>query len=812
MQTSCSARFLLPAYKKPCLSQRTIDVKAALPQLHGRRTWFVAARLRSCPLLGPQKVLACPARAGSCGRAAAGFARASAAAAFGSPRFPQSNESLLQKLPYVDAIVQAVRAQLSKFERIWKKFLPMVSLFFFLSFVNTILDSLKDTLVITAVGGGAHVIPYLTVYAVLPSSIIFLIAFSYASQRFSRPALFNGIVGVFMSFFMLFAFFLYPNYEALHPHVLADSMQQVVPQGLAGLVGMFRNWTFTMFFCMSELWGDVCLSLLFWGLANDTTSINDAPTLYPLFGLGANLAQALAGLLLKVFSNPSTSSSSFQYEMQIFMAVVMGLSVVILGLHHYICKSSESDPVAGSRQADAQLAAAAASAEQRNMRPASTSSTGLANGSSRPINARSNASAEPLHIELQDRIQSNTHASPSGAQANGAHTHLSNGRNSSGTDKLGAPPGLKYANGIESGTANHAASKSQRPLPHAGSTSASMSASTTGGVHVPNEGTNGAARAAGEQSSKKRKPTLKEVVMTLMNSVEIRCLAVMSIAQGLCTSLMEFAWKCHIKLLYPSPADFTGFLGDVAMWTGVVTGSLMLISPILFEKLGWKGVANATPQILLWGGGVFFIGCILFQNSFGTLGAAALASGHALAMLQALVIGGALLYIFSKGAKFSLFKPAEEMVYIGMDEQGRTKGKAAIDVVGAQAGKSGGSVLQQALLILSAGAIHGIMPVLFLVFFVFLHSWMNAVHNLAAVHTFEGHEGKGTRELGGMEGGLVGPPCESTTSSMQPLMGGGSVNGNGSSSNGNSNGGNGVGNGSGGGGMRHAAELSPLKI
>lgn len=57
--------------------------------------------------------------------------------------------------------------------------------------------------------------------------------------------------------------------------------------------------------------------------------------------------------------------------------------------------------------------------------------------------------------------------------------------------------------------------------------------------------------------------------------------------------------------------------------------------------------------------------------------------------------GGALLYVFSKSAKFSLFKPAEEMVYISLDEEGRTKGKAAIDVVGSQAGKSGGSVLQQ---------------------------------------------------------------------------------------------------------------------
>lgn len=54
-----------------------------------------------------------------------------------------------------------------------------------------------------------------------------------------------------------------------------------------------------------------------------------------------------------------------------------------------------------------------------------------------------------------------------------------------------------------------------------------------------------------------------------------------------------------------------------------------------------------------------------------------------------------LLQIFARGAKFAMYKPAEEMVYIGLDEESRTKGKAAIDVVGAQTGKSIGSVLQQ---------------------------------------------------------------------------------------------------------------------
>jgi len=41
----------------------------------------------------------------------------------------------------------------------------------------------------------------------------------------------------------------------------------------------------------------------------------------------------------------------------------------------------------------------------------------------------------------------------------------------------------------------------------------------------------------------------------------------------------------------------------------------------------------------------------------------------AAAGLQALVVAGSLLYVFSKGAKFSLFKPAEEMVSAASPKQ-----------------------------------------------------------------------------------------------------------------------------------------------
>jgi hypothetical protein len=72
-----------------------------------------------------------------------------------------------------------------------------------------------------------QVIPYLTVYAVLPSSLGFLLAYSYASQRLARPALFNAIVAGFMAFFVVFAFGLYPHHATLHPHDFADALLQV---------------------------------------------------------------------------------------------------------------------------------------------------------------------------------------------------------------------------------------------------------------------------------------------------------------------------------------------------------------------------------------------------------------------------------------------------------------------------------------------------------------------------------------------------------------------------------------------------------
>ncbi|KAI3428755.1 hypothetical protein D9Q98_007577 [Chlorella vulgaris] len=593
----------------------------------------------------------------------------------------------------IGAVKASVQGQLHKLDGLWDKFVPMSLLFFLMAFVNTIMDSVKDSLVITAVGGGTEVIPYLTVYAVLPSSLLFLFAYSWGTQRFSREKLFNIIIGTFLTFYTGFAL-LYPHHDTLHLNGLAEHLVQVLPSGLSGLVGMVRNWLFTLFYCVSELWGDVVLSLLFWGLANETTSIEDAPLLYPLFGIGANIAQTMAGRVLRLFSDAgSKSAGNYAAQLQGVMFLCLGLGCVILCLHTYIARTFPRNPKGSTavKRANQRRTAAAAVAAAEH-----AAASGVQH-EHRPLDLE--AAVKGLNYCSLDEQHEQAAAA---ARRNGGSAAVANGAGSLGNGAA-LPPQQAGA------SAAAAAAGGQQP----GSSSSSAAA---------------AAQQQGEKKQAKQKEpmSMADAWQFLCKSPQIRCLAVMALAQGITTNLLDLAWKHYLHKLATTPAAYSAFLGDTAMWTGIVTGSLMFASPVLFDRVGWRGVASATPNFMLCAGLPFFAGCIAFTFMAGSL--APKAAG---VVLFGLVMTGAIMQVFSRGAKFSLFKPAEEMVYIGLDDESRTKGKAAIDVVGAQSGKSIGSMLQQALLILSGGTLGGILPLLAIFYAVMLRSWTGAVDDLA---------------------------------------------------------------------------------
>lgn len=176
-----------------------------------------------------------------------------------------------------------------------KKVLPMFLMFFLISFNYSVLRNVKDTLIVTAPSSGAETILFLKFWGVLPCAVIFTIIYAKLSNILSKQKLFYSVVGFFLAFFVIFAAFLYPNREALHPNELADTLTQTLPGGFKGLIAIFRNWTFSAFYILAELWGSFLLSLMFWGFANEITRVNEAKRFYTLFGIGANLALLCSG-------------------------------------------------------------------------------------------------------------------------------------------------------------------------------------------------------------------------------------------------------------------------------------------------------------------------------------------------------------------------------------------------------------------------------------------------------------------------------------------------------------------------------------
>lgn len=190
----------------------------------------------------------------------------------------------------------------------------------------------------------------------------------------------------------------------------------------------------------------------------------------------------------------------------------------------------------------------------------------------------------------------------------------------------------------------------------------------------------------------------------------------MVIGYGMAINIVEVTWKSKLKAAFPDPNSYSVFMGNFSSMTGIVTLLMMIASRTIFkvnepalqyhfstvifssrstlldliisnrllpQRFGWGVAALITPVTLLVTGAMFF-SLNLFPAFFAPITARI---GTTPLMLAVMV--GAAQNILSKGAKYSLFDPCKEMAYIPLDQESKTKGKAAVDVIGNPLGKSG---------------------------------------------------------------------------------------------------------------------------
>jgi AAA family ATP:ADP antiporter len=210
-----------------------------------------------------------------------------------------------------------------------RKFVPMLLMFFLITFNYNILRAAKDALVVTAPSSGAEAIPFIKVWVILPMAFLVTYLFTRLSNRLSREGVFYAMMTIFISFFFIFTFVLYPLRDSLHPHELADKLQDMLPTGFRGIIALFRNWTFTLFYVASEMWSTIIMSVLFWGFANEVTSVNDAKRFYGLLGVSANFSGIVSGLLSSALSH-ITFNPSLPFGVDAWGQSVLYLNAVVI--------------------------------------------------------------------------------------------------------------------------------------------------------------------------------------------------------------------------------------------------------------------------------------------------------------------------------------------------------------------------------------------------------------------------------------------------------------------------------------------------
>jgi len=216
-------------------------------------------------------------------------------------------------------------------------------MFFCILFNYTILRDTKDVLVVTAPGSGAEIIPFLKTWVNLPAAIGFAALYATLSNYLTMQQLFYACLVPFVVFFGSFAYVLYPLRDYLHPTQFCQNLLETAGDRFAGPIAILRNWTFCLFYVMAELWGSVVVSVLFWGFANQITTVDEAEQFYPLFGLGANVALIFSGRAVKYFSavraNLPPEVDGWGVSLNGLMGMVVVGGVLIGALYAYMQKT-----------------------------------------------------------------------------------------------------------------------------------------------------------------------------------------------------------------------------------------------------------------------------------------------------------------------------------------------------------------------------------------------------------------------------------------------------------------------------------------
>jgi ATP:ADP antiporter, AAA family len=231
-----------------------------------------------------------------------------------------------------------------------KKFLPMGLMMFCILFIYTVLRDTKDALLVNAPGSGAESLAFAKGIGVTTSAILFMVLYTKAANLFKREGLFYVTALPFLIFFGSYPYIIYPFVDSLHMNLETIQEYQALYPKLKWIIPLVGNWTCTVFYILSELWGSAVLSLLFWQFANSITPVIQARRFYGMFGFLGNFGLLLSGPAIIYISSSIHSLGLSRFASTILMlkylmALVNVAGVILLCTFYWMNRKVLTDKV-----------------------------------------------------------------------------------------------------------------------------------------------------------------------------------------------------------------------------------------------------------------------------------------------------------------------------------------------------------------------------------------------------------------------------------------------------------------------------------
>lgn len=225
----------------------------------------------------------------------------------------------------------------------------------------------------------------------------------------------------------------------------------------------------------------------------------------------------------------------------------------------------------------------------------------------------------------------------------------------------------------------------------------------------------------------KKSLTMRESSKMILSSKDLILLAILIISYGMSINLVEGVWKSKIKEMYPTKESYILYMSTFQAYQGVVAIIFSFIGSNVLRSLSWKSAAMFTPIMMLFTGSIFFASIIFFEK-FSTFEIATFIGTGPLFLV---ILVGSIQNILTKATKYSLFDSTKEMVYLHLNNELQTKGRAAVEVATSRGGKSLGGIIQSTFFILFPTAtFENATPFFAIMFFIILGIWLQAIRIL----------------------------------------------------------------------------------